>query len=486
MKKADIERALAEIGEGLCGTSIDSVYQLDSHTFLLTLYGRGGGRSLLISVKRNAQRFHLLFDKIHRDFSLTTPAVMIMRKYCSRGRIFSIAFDGNVVELLLLRGAEYRLLVDFDSKDLQLLEGEKRIFQLDRAERRTIPSPGADAALSFSCSSGRSRRTDSSDGEPAFNRRLSDEYIHQQNEALARKILSVMRGERKKLGRLLEKLLIEQREVRDKDRYRLRGELLKYNLSRVPKGERSVTLTGFDGEAVTVELDPMLGPRENMDRCFQHYRKLKRREEVIDQKIVFEEKRLGSLDELMDLVRKGEALSISRSPVQFVESIDPGVLTRGFQERVRRVFFTEQPSAKDKKKTEAFLRFTSKNGKTILVGRSARENEELTLRMARGNDLWLHVETGSGSHVILRYDRGGEFQDTDIVDAAMLALYFSHYRNAKSGDIVYTHRKYVRKPKNKPVGYVTYHNNRTKRIHFDERVLQRLLDSRPQGLMLKR
>jgi predicted ribosome quality control (RQC) complex YloA/Tae2 family protein len=481
----DIKQVLSEIGDLLCESRLDSVYQLDDYTFLLTLFGGRLRGNLLISVKRNAERFHLVFERIHRDYFINTPWVTLLRKHCTRGKIQAIRYVGGLLALRIVRDRTCELIVDFDSNDVLLMNKDGTVcFQLRNGGRGSKSSRKGGEELSYP--GGGTLVADEARKELRCNRRLSDEYIRQQNGALARKILSVMRGERKKLGRLLEKLLDEQREVRDKDRYRLQGELLKYNLSRVPRGEQSITLTGFDGEAFTVELDPMLGPRENMDRYFQHYRKLKRREEFIDQKIVFEEKRLGALDELMDLVRKGEAISITRSPVQFVESIDPGVLTRGFQERVRRVFFTEQPSLKDEKKAEAFLRFTSKNGKTMLVGRNARENEELTLRMARGNDLWFHVETGSGSHVILRYDRGGEFQDDDIVDAAMLALYFSHYRNAKSGDIVYTHCKYIRKPKNKPSGYVTYHNNKIKRIHFDERVLQRLLDSRPQGLMLKR
>ena len=485
MKKNDIEKAIAEIGEGLCSTGIDRVYQTDSHTFLFSLYGVKEWKGLLISLKRNTPRLHLLFDSIHRDYHLNTPAAAVLNKYCSRAKILSITFDGKVVELSFLRGVEHRLLVDMDLKDLQLREGEKEIFQLNRETKEAIPSPGKDAVLSFNRSSTGRLETGSREGEPALNYRLSDEFIRQQNDALARKILSVLRRERKKLVRLMNKLLEEQREVRDKERYRLMGELLKYNLSRVSRGDRSAALTGFDGKPMHVDLDPMLGPRENMDRYFQQYRKLKRREEFIDRKIGFEEKRTAALDELMELVCRGEAISVTRSPLQLVESIDPGLLTRGLQERVRRVFYPEQAPGRDEKKKEKLLRFSSKSGKTILVGRNARENDELTLRVARGNDLWFHVETGSGSHVILRYDRGGGFQDADIVDAAMLALYFSNFRNEKSGDVVYTQRKYIRKPKNKPVGYVTYHNNKTKHIRVDQHVLQRLLDSRPGGLMLQ-
>jgi predicted ribosome quality control (RQC) complex YloA/Tae2 family protein len=309
--------------------------------------------------------------------------------------------------------------------------------------------------------------------------------MEQQNDALARRVLSVLRSERKKLGRLMEKLLEERREVRDKERYRLMGELLKYNLSSVKRGDRSVSLTGFDGKTMHVDLDPMLGPRENMQSYFQQYRKLKRREEFIDRKISFEERRAAALNELMELVHSGRAISINHSPLQLVERIDPGLLTMGLQTRVRRLFFTEQTKRRDEKKNERFLRFSSKSGKTILVGRNARENDELTVRVARGNDLWFHVETGSGSHVILRYEKGAAFQDADIIDAAILALYFSSYRNEKSGNVVYAQRKYVRKPKNKPAGYVLYHNNKTKHVHVDQRVLQRLLDSRPEGLLLQ-
>jgi|GEM_PF-1617471 len=485
MKKSDIEKALAEIGEGLCSAGIDRVYQPDSHTFLFILYGVKEWKSLLISLKRNALRLHLLFDSMHRDYYINTPAAAVLSKYCSRAKILSMSFNGRVVELLLLRGVEHRLLADMDSRDLQLREGENEIFQLNRETKGAIPSPGADEVLSFSRNSTERLETGSREGKPFLNRRLSDEYIRQQNDALARKILSVLRRERKKLVRLMEKLLEEQREVRDKEQYKLMGELLKYNLSRVKRGDRSVSLTGFDGKPMHVDLDPMLGPRENMNRYFQQYRKLKRREEVIDRKIGFEEKRTAALDELMDLVHRGEAISINRSPLQFVESIDPDLLTRGLQERVRRIFYPEQTLQRDEKKKEKFLRFNSKSGKTILIGRNARENDELTLRVARGNDLWLHVETGSGSHVILRYDRGSGFQDADIVDAAMLALYFSNFRNEKSGDVVYTQRKYIRKSKNKPAGYVTYHNNKTKHIRVDQHVLQRLLDSRPGGLMLQ-
>jgi predicted ribosome quality control (RQC) complex YloA/Tae2 family protein len=484
MRKSDIGKVLAEIGGRLCRAGVDKVCQLDSHTFVFMLYGIEEGEALLVCLKRNALRFHLLFERIHKDYVLNTPATGVLNKYCSRAKILSVSFDGYLVEMHLFHGVEYRLLLHVDSRNIQLFERNHEIFRFNK-EAKESRALVKEPLLLFTRENTLHSEADGLESALTLNRSLSDAFVEQQNSVLRRKTLSVLRGEQKKLHRLMDKLQEEQHEARERERFRLMGELLKYNLSRVKKGDRSVTLTGFDGRATQIDLDPTLGPRENMDRCFQQYGKLKRRAEFIEQKVAFEKARSAALEKLMAAVRSGEVVSITRSPLKFVESMDSDLLGRGLQERVRRVFYPVQVRRREENKEQKFLRFCSKSGKTILVGRNARENDELTLRTARGNDLWFHVETGSGSHVILRYDRQGQFQDADIVDAAMLALYFSKYRNEKSGDVVYTRRKFVRKPKNKPAGYVTYHNNKTKHIHVDEKVLGRLLDSRPQGLMLQ-
>ena len=121
------------------------------------------------------------------------------------------------------------------------------------------------------------------------------------------------------------------------------------------------------------------------------------------------------------------------------------------------------------------MEFTTRSGKKILVGRNARSNEELSINAARGNDMWFHVESGSGSHVILRYEKRGSFHAEDIIDAAILALYFSKLRKEKKGDVVYTFCKYVKKPKNSKTGVVTYYNNKTRFISLDTEVLTGLL-----------
>ena len=126
------------------------------------------------------------------------------------------------------------------------------------------------------------------------------------------------------------------------------------------------------------------------------------------------------------------------------------------------------------------MEFSSSTGKKIFVGRNASENEELSIRVARGNDLWFHVESGAGSHVILRYEKSGSFQPEDLDDAAALALYFSKLRSERKGEVVYTFCKHLKKPKNSKPGTVIYFNNKTRFITLDDNVPARLGKHAPQ------
>jgi len=344
MKRADIERALSEIGNGLCRSKLGSVYQRDDHTFLFTLAGGPLPGNLLISLKRNARRFHLVLEKIHRDFFIHAPAAAILQKHCAGGRIESVKLYGELLKLRIIRDGEYDMLVRFESNNLLLQDAHGMVFfELRGGEGKPVSFTGMETTLSYPVP-GNGSAGSLEEGEGLlFNRELSDEYMLQQEVAVARRVLSIVKGERRKVQRLIDKLLVERQEVQDKDRYRKWGELLKYNLGSIRRGQRSATLSGFNSESVTVELDPLLGPQENMNRYFQRYQKLKRREAVIDRKIDFEQRRLGALDALMDHVQKGDALSMKDPPSLFVESIDTGLLTKALQEKMRRHFYPGQP-----------------------------------------------------------------------------------------------------------------------------------------------
>ena len=127
---------------------------------------------------------------------------------------------------------------------------------------------------------------------------------------------------------------------------------------------------------------------------------------------------------------------------------------------------------------DGFRRFVSTEGYEILVGRDNQQNDRLTMRVANGNDLWLHVGGGRpGSHVVVRLPKQKTASLETLLDAAALAVHFSKARGEHRIEVVYTQRKHVRKPKGLPAGAVVPSQTRTIVSLLDEGRLRRLLDS---------
>src|SRR5690606_37581436 len=114
----------------------------------------------------------------------------------------------------------------------------------------------------------------------------------------------------------------------------------------------------------------------------------------------------------------------------------------------------------------------------ILVGRDDRQNDRLTSRIARGNDLWLHVGRGyAGSHVVVRLPKGRTAILETLLDAATLAIHFSKVRGAELEEVLYTQAKNVRKAKGMPPGKVLASRTRSLRVRMEPDRLRRLLSS---------
>ena len=111
------------------------------------------------------------------------------------------------------------------------------------------------------------------------------------------------------------------------------------------------------------------------------------------------------------------------------------------------------------------------------VGRNSRENEELTFGLARSHDLWLHASGVPGSHVVLRLEKGAELRKEPLLDAATLALHYSDLRKSGQGEVLYTYRKHVRKPRGGKPGLVTVTQDKRLYIKLGLKRLQRLKES---------
>lgn len=514
MTEVEMQKAVEEMRDLVVGSRVEKVSQLDDRTIIIFLSGNVRGYSLVLVLKKGSPRFHCLFERIHPDYTVQAGVSSMIGKIIQKGTIASLGFYGGIVEIGVFTGEVVTLRIDFSSGVLFIKgKGEERVILdfFSRGARHSnnsqkaglkevLEEPAVKNNMFYNSKaldiptldippgiSGRNRVLDAISGTkhvltPAdlpINEKLSRQFLESQSRLLCQRILRVIRGEQKKVSRLIEKLMLEKSELDEREKYRMIGELLKYNLHSVKKGMKNITLSDYSGNKIDIALDETLSPQENMQKYFDRYRKLKRKEKVFSQKLSYEMRRLEALNSLMSQIAEGMPISITAPQSEFLNSLDVRFFRKDLLDRIRRAMINKPVMVSERGEDKSpYLQFYSRTGKNILVGRSARENEELTLRVARGNDLWFHVEEGGGSHVILRYIKGYEFEESDIIDAATLALYFSKLRQAGKGNVVYTFRKYVGKPRGSKQGYVTYYRNKIKHVVLDEKLLQKLIYSR--------
>ncbi|UCH77371.1 MAG: DUF814 domain-containing protein [Candidatus Coatesbacteria bacterium] len=236
-------------------------------------------------------------------------------------------------------------------------------------------------------------------------------------------------GRIKRLERQREALARRAAAYGQAEAYRRMGEALKYNLSSVARGAETATLPDpYGGEAVVVELAPDLSPAENMERLFDLYRKARRGRRAVAARLAELEEELARLQAEREAARQASDLAEL--------------------ERWRRDETAPSRTAPRREPRGPGRRFLSSDGFTIVVGRGAGENEEITFKLARPHDLWLHASQARGSHVVIRRpDKNKPVPRRTIEEAAALAAYYSRDKHAGVVPVVVVERRHVRRAK---------------------------------------
>ena len=246
-----------------------------------------------------------------------------------------------------------------------------------------------------------------------------------------------------------KKLILQEKQMKDtekKDKYRIYGELLNtYGYSLSLEDKFLDTVNYYTGEPIRVPLDTQLTPAENAKKYFERYGKLKRTAEALNVQIAETRAELDHLDSVsaaLDIARDENDLAQIRE-----ELADCGYVRR------------HGPANSRKKKPVSHpLHYVSGDGFDMYVGKNNYQNEELSFKLASGNDWWFHAKGIPGSHVIVRTE-GRELPDSTFEEAGRLAAYYSKGRQAPKVEIDYTLKKNLRKPAGSKPGFVIYHTN---------------------------
>lgn len=234
------------------------------------------------------------------------------------------------------------------------------------------------------------------------------------------------------------------------------GDLILARFADVPRGRDSVTLSGFDGQPVDVRLDPAKSPQENADACYEEAARADRAARRLP----------GLVAEAREEVARLEALDARvRAGTVDAEELEAALPAQG-----------SAGGSVDDGPSLPYRTYRSSGGLEIRVGRGARQNDDLTFHHSAPDDVWLHVQQAAGAHVILRWGRKEAPPSRDLAEAAVLAALGSKARTSGSVPVVWTFRKYVRKPRKSPPGSVVPDRVRTLFVEPDPAMAERLAE----------
>ena len=219
-------------------------------------------------------------------------------------------------------------------------------------------------------------------------------------------------------------------------------------------------LNYYTNEPITVPLDPQLSPMENAKKYFEKYSKLKRTHEALTALTVETKAQVEHLE------------SIAAS-LQIALKEDDLVQIR--QELVEYGYIRRKGHEKKLKVKSLPFHYRSSDGFDIYIGKNNYQNEELTFKIATGNDWWFHAKASAGSHVIVKTE-GKELPDRTFEEAARLAAYYSKAKEQGKAEIDYIQKKHVKKPNGSKPGFVVYYTNYSMTIDTDISGIKEVLE----------
>ena len=283
-----------------------------------------------------------------------------------------------------------------------------------------------------------------------FYRQKDAYYKKNQKSQDLKKLLSNLI---ERLSKKKELLKNSVEETKNRDEIKVMGELITANIYAINQGQNTLRAVNFyDDTAPEVEiaLDPALTPAENAQKYFKKYSKQKRTFEAANIQLAAADEDLYYLESILN------ALETNLS-IHDIEDIRAELIEQGFIKKAARAQVKKKAAGTNKaaSKKSTPMRFVSSDGFDIYVGKSNKQNDELTMDFAEGGDLWLHTKNIPGSHVIIKTG-GTQTPGRTVEEAAHLAAFFSKGRGGSLVPVDYTDRKNIKKPKGAKPGMVIY------------------------------
>lgn len=308
--------------------------------------------------------------------------------------------------------------------------------------------------------------TQYADGEcvlyDSFSALLDDFYRARRSADLKKNISASLKktldNNRGRLERKLSKQRQELLSAQGREELKKQADLITANIYAIKSGDRRAIVTDYFTEGmpqIEIPLDPDISPQQNAQLLYKRYARLKNAEQALAAQIEAGEAELKYIDSLLYGLSQAQTEKDIRELT--AEAAASGYVKKAQAKKQKQ----EKPGAFAPK------RYVTSGGFTLLRGRNNRENDQLTMRTAKGGDIWFHARNIPGSHVIMQLE-GAEPSERDLEEAAALAALYSGAGSSPKVPVDYTRVKNVKKPQGARPGMVNYFNFRTMLIEPKE------------------
>lgn len=308
--------------------------------------------------------------------------------------------------------------------------------------------------------------TQYADGEcvlyDSFSALLDDFYRARRSADLKKNISASLKktldNNRGRLERKLGKQHQELLSAQGREELKKQADLITANIYAIKSGDRRAIVTDYFTEGmpqIEIPLDPDISPQQNSQLLYKRYARLKNAELALTAQIEAGEAELKYIDSLL--------YSLSQAQTEKdIRELTAEAAASGYVKKA-------QAKKQKQEKPGAFApkRYVTSDGFTLLRGRNNRENDQLTMRTAKGGDIWFHARNIPGSHVVMQLE-GGEPSERDLEEAAALAALYSGAGSSPKVPVDYTRVKNVKKPQGARPGMVNYFNFKTMLIEPKE------------------